>query len=59
LDNIKNIPIPQSQQQVNVPITVHLHEALVDTNTPAFMRKVSDNLIPYIERALNDRNVNA
>ena len=59
LDSIKNIPMPQSQQQVSVPITVHLHEAIVDTNTPAFMRKVSDNLIPYIERALNDRNVNA
>lgn len=61
MSNLKDIQMPQlpQQQAVTVPITVHLHEAIVDTNTPAFMRKVSDNLIPYIERALNDRNVNA
>lgn len=61
MTNLKDIQMPQlpQQQAVTVPITVHLHEAIVDTNTPAFMRKVSDNLIPYIERALNERNVNA
>lgn len=61
MSNFKDMQMPQlpQQQAVTVPITVHLHEAIVDTNTPAFMRKVSDNLIPYIERALNERNVNA